>query len=157
MAAYSLKPVGASDAQAISRWRYGPGYAMYDMADEDVPMLLAPAFGYFAVRRDDDLTGFACFGQDAQIYGGPYHISALDIGCGMRPDLCGQGLGLEFFQAILAFAIPHYRPPLLRLTVAAANGRAMEVYRRAGFVEKRRFAGMTRSGIHSFWVMTRQA
>ena len=156
MVEYSLTPVSISDAQEVCSWRYGPGYGMYDMSDDDLTMLLAPAFGYFAVRRDGALAGYACFGEDAQIYGGPYHISALDIGCGMKPALCGQGGGLAFFQAIVDFARQRFRPKLLRLTVAAANLRAMAVYERAGFVQKRRFAGMTRSGIHSFWVMTRQ-
>ena len=57
----------------------------------------------------------------------------LDYGLGLRPDLTGGGLGLEFFLAGLAFARERYRPRRVFLHVAAFNERARRVYERAGF------------------------
>ena len=59
----------------------------------------------------------------------------LDYGLGLRPDLVGRGLGLDFFRAGLEFARERYRPRLIRLHVAAFNERAIKVYERAGFLE----------------------
>jgi [ribosomal protein S18]-alanine N-acetyltransferase len=104
-------------------WRYEPAYEFYDDTDEPV---LNPE-RVFAVRRDDgELIGFYYFEQTA--YG-------LDYGLGLRPDLTGRGLGLEFFRAGLEFGRERYRPERIRLHVAAFNERAIKVYERAGFRE----------------------
>jgi [ribosomal protein S18]-alanine N-acetyltransferase len=52
----------------------------------------------------------------------------LDYGLGLRPDLTGQGLGLEFFRAGLAFARERYEPQCVYLHVAEFNERARPVY-----------------------------
>lgn len=153
---YHLAPLGRREAEEICDWTYGPGYGLYDMTAQDLPVLLSPDMGYYAVWDGKSLAGFACFGLDAQIYGGPYERAGLDLGCGMAPSLCGQGLGLDFFSAIVAFACRRFRPPMLRLTVAADNHRAITVYERASFIRRARFAGMTRGGVHSFLLMTRK-
>lgn len=57
----------------------------------------------------------------------------LDYGLGLRPDLTGRGLGLEFFRAGLAFARERYEPRRVFLHVAEFNERARRVYERAGF------------------------
>lgn len=153
MSDFVLSPITAADALSFSRWRYGPGFGMYDMADEDAQGLLPPALRYHGVRRNGALWGFACFGKDAQVLGGPYGQAALDMGCGLDPALCGQGHGLAFVQAIAAFAQEQFASPRLRLTVAADNRRAIIVYERAGFTATARFPGMVRGGIHRFVVM----
>jgi [ribosomal protein S18]-alanine N-acetyltransferase len=58
--------------------------------------------------------------------------SDLDYGLGLRPDLTGQGLGLEFFRAGVAFARERYQPQRVYLHVAEFNERARRVYERAG-------------------------
>jgi RimJ/RimL family protein N-acetyltransferase len=159
---YHLRPLSAAQAKTICRWRYAAGYGLYNMSEDDLDCLLSPAFAYHGVCRGDqvetaeDLIGFACFGQDAQVHGGPYSQPALDLGCGLDPALCGQGLGQDFVAAIIAFASRRYAPPLLRLSVAQANHRAITVYERVGFIVRRRFIGMTRSGVYPFLVMTRR-
>ena len=47
--------------------------------------------------------------------------SDLDYALGLRPDLTGRGLGLEFFRAGLAFARERYQPQRVYLHVAEFN------------------------------------
>ena len=59
----------------------------------------------------------------------------LEYGLGIRPDLTGRGLGLEFVRAGLEFGRERFRPGRIVLAVAAFNERAIAVYERAGFAE----------------------
>ena len=51
----------------------------------------------------------------------------LEYGLGLRPDLTGRGLGLDFFVTELAFARRRYRPRRVLLHVASFNQRARRV------------------------------
>src|SRR5690242_608290 len=104
-------------------WRYPPPLDFYD-GDVDEP---ESHERYFAALDDDGaLVGFYYFEEKPP---------DLDYGLGLRPDLVGQGLGLEFFLAGLDFAHERYRPRRVYLHVAEFNERARKVYERAGFVE----------------------
>jgi len=81
----------------------------------------------------------------------------LDYGLGLRPDLVGRGLGLDFFRAGLEFARERYRPRLIRLHVAAFNERAIKVYERAGFARERIYMHTTAGREWEFLEMSRPA
>ena len=121
--------------------------------------LLQPRFAYHSVYDErGDLTGYFCFGEDAQVAAGKrlglYEVEpALDVGLGMRPDLTGRGLGEEYVHAGLQFARETYSPPAFRLTVATFNQRAIRVYERAGFEIVERF-GPTQ-GTEKEWLLMR--
>ena len=66
----------------------------------------------------------------------------VEIGLGLRPDLTGQGLGLQFFLEGVAFARDRFPGRRVTLNVAAFNERAITVYERAGF---RRTGGHVRT------------
>lgn len=144
MGPYRLRPITASDAELISRWRYPEPYSTYDGNPGSVPGLLDPRYNYHAVTDSaGELVGYFCFGVDATVPAGRrlglYGDDALDVGLGMRPDLTGRGLGLDFVRAGLRFARETFSPPALRLTVAAFNKRAVKVYEEAGFEPVRAF------------------
>ena len=82
---------------------------------------------------------------------------SLDIGLGLRPDLTGKGLGLEFLLAGLEFGRRRFAPAGFRLAVATFNGRAIQVYERAGFRPTTVFTHHTNGGDHPFLLMTREA
>lgn len=135
---YVLRPITRADAEKISGWRYPEPYSTYDGNPSSVPGLLDPRYNYHAVFDGaEELIGYFCFGADATIPEGRkrglYGDDALDVGLGMRPDLTGRGLGLEFVRIGLRFAGEKFSPPTFRLTVAAFNRRAVAVYERAGF------------------------
>jgi RimJ/RimL family protein N-acetyltransferase len=80
---------------------------------------------YFEARDEEgELLGFYYFEPK---------LLDLDYGLGLRPELTGRGLGIEFFLAGLVFARERYRPRHVFLHVAEFNARARKVYERAGF------------------------
>ncbi|SFK61616.1 Acetyltransferase (GNAT) family protein [Brevibacillus centrosporus] len=58
-----------------------------------------------------------------------------DIGLGMKPELTGLGLGAAFMKRGMEFAVKHYAPSQLRLSIAASNKRAIRLYEKMGFQE----------------------
>ena len=106
---------------AMAIWRYDPPYDFYDGDEEPVKN----PERFFEVRDEQGvLVGFYYFEQRAD---------ALEYGLGMRPDLTGRGLGLEFVRAGLEFARRRFAPERIVLNVAAFNDRARIVYEHAGF------------------------
>jgi ribosomal-protein-alanine N-acetyltransferase len=116
-----IEPMTPGGFTERSTWRYDTPYDFYDESDEPV----RNPERFFAVRDDDGrLAGFYYFEPNGDV---------LEYGLGLRPDLTGRGLGLEFFRTGLEFGRDRYRPRLVRLYVAAFNERAVKVYERAGF------------------------
>lgn len=136
---------------------------MYDGDPASVASLLEPRYHYHSVYDDDgELAGYFCFGEDARVPAGRQlgvyeREQALDVGLGMRPDLAGRGLGLEFVLAGLRFARESYSPPAFRLTVAASNRRAVRVYERVGFETVESFGARTPEGGREWLLMRRDA
>src|SRR5688500_20224669 len=101
MLRFTLRQITPAYARAISRWRYEEPYSIYDGDPTSVDALLQPRFSYHSVYDErGDLTGYICFGEDAQVASGKRLVvyeaePALDVGLGMRPDLTGMGLGEE--------------------------------------------------------------
>jgi [ribosomal protein S18]-alanine N-acetyltransferase len=160
---FTLKPITPDDARAISRWRYGGRYSVYNGDRASVDSLLEPRLLYHSVYDErEELSGYFCFGEDARVSAGRRlgvyeREPALDIGLGMRPDLTGQGLGEEFVHAGLRFAKENYSPPAFRLTVATFNQRAIRVYERVGFETVETFGAPTPDGGREWLLMRREA
>ena len=119
----TIQPASAETFAEMATWRYEPPYDFYD---GDVDPVLNPERFFEALDADGSLVGFYYFEEKGD---------ALEIGLGLRPDLTGHGLGLEFFLAGLDLGRRRFRPARLILNVAAFNERAIKVYERAGFRE----------------------
>ena len=122
-------------AEQISRWQYEGIYAFYDHCPEDMDEFMDGTH-HACVVPDGALIGYYCFGGDARIptvEQDPYAGEYLDVGLGLRPDLCGKKLGEPFVRVGLRFAEMAFDPPAFRLTVAAFNQRAIRLYERIGF------------------------
>jgi len=132
-------------ARAVLEWRYEPPYDVYNPDPNHSASYLAdllnPHYAYHAMWSGQPpvLVAFCCFGPDAQVPGGDYSAPALDLGLGVRPDLTGQGHGLDFVQAVCGYACAHFKPPALRATIAQFNRRAQRVWEKAGFQQAQRF------------------
>ena len=165
-----FRPMTEAEARAIAAWRYEGSYAFYNMPEgvADDPgylrELLDPENPYYAAYDSrGELVGFLAFGDPARVgttaereaaYGGE---EALDVGLGLRPDLTGQGLGLAFVEAGLAFARKRFAPVRFRLSVAAFNHRAIRVYERAGFRRVLTTTLDSSGGPREFVIMVRDA
>jgi RimJ/RimL family protein N-acetyltransferase len=126
--AVKIAPMTESELAERAKWRYEPEYAFYDETDEPVEN---PERAFAAHSDDGELIGFYYYELNGDV---------LDYGLGLRPDLTGRGMGLEYFRAGLEFGRERFRPRLVRLHVAAFNERAIKVYERAGFREVGRHA-----------------
>lgn len=117
----TIEPATEETHRELANWRYPPPYDFYD---GDVDPVLNPE-RYFGAREErGELVGFYYFEPKPP---------DLDYGLGLRPDLVGLGLGLDFFRAGLEFGRARYQPRRVCLHVAEFNGRARRVYERAGF------------------------
>lgn len=124
------------EARAISAWRYPGEYALYNLSPEEPLDELLDGSCYGAHSAQGTLAGFYQFGRSARIptkEQGAYPEGPLDIGLGLRPDLCGKGLGESFLLAGIDFAREQLGAEEFRLSVAAWNRRARKVYARCGF------------------------
>jgi [ribosomal protein S18]-alanine N-acetyltransferase len=162
----AFRPMTEADAHVVSTWRYPEPYSAYN-GDANNPTIIAylvdPANRIFtAVDESGEVVGFFSFGRDAQVPGGLDLVeqsdsSTLDIGLGLRPDLTGRGLGLEFLEAGMAFARKTFAPAHFRLAVLSWNERAIRVYERAGFQLVRAFGGHWADASRNFLLFTRDA
>ncbi len=124
--------------EAISRWRYEGEYAFYNPEpfQAEYPDRVAAEDSFVWLDAGGGILGHVSYGADGRIptaEGYPYPEDYLDMGLGLRPDLCGQGLGGKFIALCLAFGAGRYQAGRFRLTVAAFNQRAVKAYQRAGF------------------------
>jgi len=153
-----VKAMEEKEAKEVCRWNYEEVYGVYNMegSEESMKELLNGTY-YSVTNEDKEILGFFCFGQSAQVpagneYGVYLDEDCLDIGLGMRPDLCGQGRGKTFIKEGLEFASKEFSKRNFRLTVAAFNERAIKVYENAGFKKERVF--QRKNGESSFEFIT---
>jgi ribosomal-protein-alanine N-acetyltransferase len=144
---FIIQSMRDASAQTIAAWLYPLPYDFYNAVpdDPDLADFLNPDFRrgrYFeVVDADGDLVGFFEFKHEQK---------PLEIGLGLRPDLTGRGLGLEFVRAGMEFARREFGATDLCLTVATFNQRAITVYERAGFREVERYLHRTNGADYPF-------
>ena len=117
----TIGPASEQTLRELETWRYEPPYDFYNGDEEPI---LNPERFFEALGEDGSLVGFYYFEEKG---------TALEIGLGLRPELVGRGLGLEFFRAGVEYGRRRFGPARIILAVAAFNERARIVYERAGF------------------------
>ena len=90
------------------------------------------------------------------IYNEPYTMYSIDIGLGIKPNLCSKGLGFNFLCEGINFAKNKLLAKSIRLTVASFNKRAIKVYKRAGFEKVHSFERITETERTDFQVMIKK-
>jgi [ribosomal protein S18]-alanine N-acetyltransferase len=148
---YTFVPMNQEYASTIvDTWKYEKEYSIYDYSNETDHMLDEGVWGrgIFAVlNQEGDLIGeltiefFDAQGQYTEYWHfddeAQLNECELWVGFGLRPDLVGHGLGVEFVMACVEYAIQncHYCGEYIRLGVATFNQRAIKTYEKAGFQE----------------------
>lgn len=151
---YLFRQMDDADANEVAGWRYEPPYDFYDSTadQEDLAELLNPRCRegvYFSVLDEEEsVVGFFQFEREDD---------TVDVGLGLRPDLTGKGLGLDFFLSGIEFARERFAPGRFTLAVATFNGRAIWVYERAGFRRGNVYTHHTNGGAFQFLAMAREA
>ena len=138
---FFIKDMNEKSAVEIVNWKYDAPYDFYnnEVTSEAINEIIENP--YFAiVNQFEELIGFFCIGSSAQVpighQYGAYSEEFLDIGIGMNPELTGKGFGTIFFSTVLQ----HIENDLpIRLTVAEFNQRAIRLYLKYGFIEKKKF------------------
>ncbi|MBW7475592.1 GNAT family N-acetyltransferase [Paenibacillus oenotherae] len=130
---FSVVPLDSALAEQLSRWRYEPPFDFYNWSSWEVMQQLGLEFGdpdirnrqYTAVLNEEGL--FIGFAQFFSLLG------VVRLGLGLRPDLCGLGLGLPFVQTIVGEALRRAPGDEIDLEVHVWNIRAIRTYQKAGF------------------------
>jgi [ribosomal protein S18]-alanine N-acetyltransferase len=139
-----IRDMTESYATEILNWSYAPPYDFYnnELSQEGLDELVNNQY-LAVIDHDENLIGFYCIGQSAQVPKGNefgvYEKRMVDIGLGVRPNLTGKGFGSEFFKFILERVHETTNLFTLRLTVAKFNKRAIRLYENFGFTLENEF------------------
>lgn len=75
--------------------------------------------------KKNELVGFFCITTTD---------GEFEIGLGLKPDLCGNGLGKDFLKSIEMYIQNKYQVKKYKLAVALFNKRAINVYIKCGYI-----------------------
>lgn len=131
----SIVPMTKDYARLISLWRYDDIYSFYDHEEKNIDGYMDGTH-FACTNAFGELVGYYCFGEDARIpivEENIYDDGFLDMGLGLKPDLCGKNYGLSFLNNGLDYARKFFNAQCFRLSVATFNERAIKVYKKAGF------------------------
>ena len=138
----------ANADQIARKWHYSGTYGFYDMENdpEDFEEIITPKLRgdkYYQVLNDkDELVGYFCLERLSE--------QKVEVGLGLRPDLTGRGLGLNFVTEIEAFIQNNSNYRIIVLSVASFNKRAIKVYQRAGFKIEDSKLQKSNDGVYEF-------
>ena len=136
---FTIRAFTEADADAVASWRYSAPYDVYDASHD-------PSIG--EEMRDPSRWGASWFAADdaesgelagfLELVASESETAAgtkveVEVGLGVRPDLTGRGIGLEFVLAALEFSHERWSPRAFALDVFPWNERAIRCYERAGF------------------------
>ena len=106
---WEIVPMNREYARELSRWKYEGEYSFYNRREQENPEFEEGA-EFACLAEDGSLAGHFSYGLDAQIPTVEEHVYGpgyLDIGLGLRPALCGQGLGADFVRMGLELSLIH--------------------------------------------------
>ena len=135
---YTAGPLTDEEAREAVAWRYDGEYAVYNFPSWDecaargwsITDAVKRENAYFSVWYAGEFLGF-------------FHImdraGHVELGVGMKPELCGQGRGRMFLALALAKILETRGCTPVQLAVRTFNTRAVRCYERAGFriIDKR--------------------
>jgi ribosomal-protein-alanine N-acetyltransferase len=149
----SIAPISEAQCEEICGWTYPPPYDAYNSAPWDRMVAEQSEWADPAIRQAQysalieqtgKLAGFAQFFP---------LVGVTRLGLGLRPDLCGQGLGVEAVRLIVREAQRRRPDDEIDLEVLTWNERAIRTYEKAGFRRTDAYDRMTPTGMAPFYCM----
>lgn len=150
---FYVVPMEASHAEDICNWNYAPPYNIYGWMPWEQMQALGIEFGDPQLRREQYVSvvnGQGALCGFAQLF--PME-GVVRLGIGMRPELCGQGLGHLFVEAIVEEALGRYPEREIDLEVLTWNQRAIRTYQKSGFTITDTYERRTPTGNKPFYCM----
>lgn len=131
-----IRSMSQEDAQEMCSWEYSGQYRVYNnswekMAEQGISYADEETRRkeFYTLMRDGKMIGFFRLRHGEKV---------VELGLGLRPDLCGQGLGKKLVQAAVQEHKKRFGDLPLWLAVRVWNERAIRCYRACGFVEIKR-------------------
>lgn len=153
MSLFRLTPMNLQHCRAICGWRYEPPYDIYQWEAWDRVSKTGYEFGDERIRETQYASVLDANGELAGFVQFFPMEGVTRLGLGMRPDLCGKGLGPAFVKAIVAEARRRKPENEIDLEVLVWNDRARIAYERAGFAVTDRYVRNTPAGEAEFYCM----
>lgn len=150
---FYVVPMESLHAGEICEWEYNPPYNIYGWMSWEQMQALGVEFGDPQLRSEQyvsvvDGQGILCgFAQLFPMEG------VVRLGVGMRPDLCGNGMGQQFMKAIVQAALARYPEREIDLEVLTWNQRAIRAYQKSGFTITDTYERRTPTGNKPFYCM----
>lgn len=120
-------------AKEICDWKYDGEYSIYNYPDWNKVLSEKWAIANDEKREME----FSAVVDDNRRLCGYFRLINKDdhvlIGLGLKPSLCGQGLGNAFMELLMQMCANMYPNKKLVLEVRAFNKRAVKCYEKAGF------------------------
>lgn len=146
-----LEVLTENDAKETSTWQYESPYDVYSswswekMLEENEPMTIPDErsknhLGLF--DKENNLLGFVAFSYP--------EANVTRIGLGLKPNVCGKGLGEAFARLIIEEAKKRNPLSTIDLEVLTWNKRAFKVYQRSGFQLVETYTRKTPTGLGEF-------
>ncbi|MDR0269279.1 GNAT family N-acetyltransferase [Paenibacillus sp.] len=157
MRVFTAVPMTQGHAETCCSWRYEPPYdRIYSWLPWGQMEALGIEFGDPDVREQQyvsllDAEGALC--GFAQLF--PM-VNVIRLGVGIRPNLCGLGMGKNFLLAVVHTAKTRYPGLPIDLEVQDWNHRAIRAYQKAGFKITDTYEKWTPEGIGCFHCMVYQ-
>nr|WP_238188517.1 GNAT family N-acetyltransferase [Paenibacillus sp. L3-i20] len=129
----TIQPLALEHAIELCNWSYSPPYNIYNWPNWEHMKKDEIEFGDPVLREEQyssvldnegNLVGFAQFFPMSNV---------TRLGLGLRPDLCGNGLGIPLVEAVATEAIRRSPSNEIDLEVLTWNVRAIRTYEKAGF------------------------
>lgn len=151
---FDFRKLSQNNALTIANeWKYDGEYSFYDMTadledyEEFIDEKLRNKNDYYEAIADNEVVGFfSILRKDFSI----------EIGLGLRPDICGKGIGKQFINEILDFIDKHYKFNKLIMNVATFNQRAIKVYHLCGFKDYEVKYQKSNDGVYEFLTLVKE-
>jgi len=149
----TLHEMTESWAKEVCGWKYDGEYSVYNISDWETCKAKGWSIAdkdklgreFYAFTKEENgrvmLCGFARLTNEG---------GAVNLGLGLRPDLCGRGLGAELMTIVINEYKRRFAGAALELDVRAFNKRAIKLYMKSGFTVTERITRETPSGEAEF-------
>lgn len=121
-------------AKQLCTWRYNGVYSIYDFATWDIAIQQGwsitdkkarDADFRSAINEHEEFIGFFRMTKDTN--------GSIEIGLGLKPQYCGQGIGKDFVNLITQYIRAQYPNSKLFMEVRTFNTRAVKCYKECGY------------------------